>query len=606
MSMRAKSLWVAVIFSWVTIFGSASANAQDVWIQIEAHPDLRSARQRAVQFAGRIDAINVFNSSSGWYAISVGPFTQQNAESRRERLIDSGLVSADAYFVATSEYGRRVWPVGSANTASDTQSDGLVIGNSDTVGDADDAIAEDEVIEEVVVEVVEAIVVPSAEIDSETASQARSNERSLSRELKKEIQTALIWTGHYEGKIDGSFGRGTHGAIAEYQTSMGYDAFSYLTQLQIAELTAGYQHTLQRIGFQDIIDDRAGILVKMPLNLVTFDRYETPFVHFKSKPGVKASAMLISQNGGRDTLAALYDIMQTLEIVPIEGYRVQKKDWFVLSGRNETTVSYTYARHDDGLIKGFTLIWPPEEDRDMQRVSVAMFNSFKPLASGVLDDADATPQDDDNLDMVSGLEIRTPSRSASGVWINKDGDVLTDVSVIGDCTRITLDRDTDANVVATDTELGLALLSPDTKLAPFSYATFRDGRPRLRSEVILSGYSFGGVLDSASQSFGTLEDRKGLNGETYLTRLNIEAAPGDAGGPVLDDRGAFVGMLLPKSMNAKTLPADVQFAANSTSVAEFLGEHGVGIAQLIDADRLDAHDLTARAGDVTVLVSCWN
>ena len=47
--------------------------------------------------------------------------------------------------------------------------------------------------------------------------------------------------------------------------------------------------------------------------------YEAPFAHYDGKDG--AQVLLISQSGDGDTLFGLYDIMQTLEIVPPEGER---------------------------------------------------------------------------------------------------------------------------------------------------------------------------------------------------------------------------------------------------------------------------------------------
>ena len=52
-------------------------------------------------------------------------------------------------------------------------------------------------------------------------------------------------------------------------------------------------------------------------------------------------------------MTGLYDIMEAADYVPAEGYRVKKSDWFVLSGRDDKIVSYTYAKLDKGYPKGF-------------------------------------------------------------------------------------------------------------------------------------------------------------------------------------------------------------------------------------------------------------
>ena len=68
-------------------------------------------------------------------------------------------------------------------------------------------------------------------------------------------------------------------------------------------------------------DTQAGIEIDLAQGLVAFDRYEPPFVHYNSTTDDGVRVILISQTGDEATLTALYDIMQTLEIVPAEWRR---------------------------------------------------------------------------------------------------------------------------------------------------------------------------------------------------------------------------------------------------------------------------------------------
>ena len=52
-----------------------------------------------------------------------------------------------------------------------------------------------------------------------------------------------------------------------------------------------------------------------------FDHYEPPFVHYGERGGSGVRVLLISQPGDQSTLFGLYDILQTLEIVPLDGER---------------------------------------------------------------------------------------------------------------------------------------------------------------------------------------------------------------------------------------------------------------------------------------------
>ena len=63
----------------------------------------------------------------------------------------------------------------------------------------------------------------------------------------------------------------------------------------------------------------------MPTAAVAFDKYESPFAHYGSTNEIGAQLYLISQPGDQSTLFGLYDIMQTLEIVPLDGPRERKQ-----------------------------------------------------------------------------------------------------------------------------------------------------------------------------------------------------------------------------------------------------------------------------------------
>lgn len=594
---------VAALFAIGLNSGAVRAQSAQ-FIQVEAQPDIRSARQRARDFARSFSGVRAFRTSTGWYAISFGPYGADEAQAELDRLVRRGVIPEDSFLADGNAYISQVWPadanagatgaaiVASAATVGGQSGSVTVTGSSqsnDTGGQSNNTVT-----------------VAQADTPEETPAQARALERSLSREEKMAIQEALIWTGDYESAIDGAFGSGTRRAIAQYQDRMGYDNTGYLTTRQINELTGNYIATVARLGFEVMRDDAAGIEVKAPTAMVEFARYEPPFVHYDPRPGQKVRMLLISQEGNRNTLSALYDIMETLEIVPLEGYRVKKSDFFVLSGRNANLVSYTYARHDGGLIKGFTLIWPPEMDDPMERVAVAMFNSLGSSGNYALDDTLGGGAED-SIDLVSGLEIRRPDRTASGVYVSDGGAVLTDAGNIAGCGRITVAPDHKMTVAWTDAATGLALLTPEEQLEPMAFARFGMDEPRLRDRVVVSGFSYGGTLGAPTQTWGTLEDKVGLSGEAVLVRLSIDVLPGDFGGPVFDDKGRVVGLLrLRDDSGSRVLPQDVQFATKTGAILAALSASGYTVETTDLPIVEDTIALTELAYAVTAEISCWN
>jgi S1-C subfamily serine protease len=352
-----------------------------------------------------------------------------------------------------------------------------------------------------------------------------------------------------------------------------------------------------------VSDPQTGIQMQMPLGVIGFKELEPPFAHYEQTGDIPARALLISQEGTQDTLYGLYDIMQTLRIVPPQGPRKRETDSFVLIGESATMVSHTEVTLRNGQIKGFTLIWPAGDEERRTRILGLMQDSFTRI-DGVLDPA-AGYNESQSIDLVSGLEIRKPILSRSGFYVDRNGAVVTTAEVVGKCGRLTLDDVYDAEVASIDEGLGIAVLRPAQALSPMMVAAFQLGDARLNSDVTVAGYSYGGVLGAPSLTYGTVSDIKGLNGETQLKRLALNALEGDAGGPVLDAGGAVLGMLMPRNTEGRQLPDDVGFAINAQSVQSVLRAAGITAATTPGGPALPPAELSDRASAMTVLVSCW-
>ncbi len=568
-----------------SVFTASSATAQDVvWIQVEAHPSLRTAQTRAQLYAGNLPDVSGFALGGNWYGVVLGPYTRPDAEQVLLAYRADSKIPTDAFISFTASLGQQFWPVG-----ADVLGRGAVVAPIDSTDVAQTTVAP--------------TVVSEPAIPDETKAEARRSERALSADQRKDLQIALRAAGFYSAAIDGAFGPGTRGSMRDWQTNNGSEATGILTTRQRQTLMDQYNAPLISVGMALKADTKAGIEMQLPTDAVRFSRYEPPFAHYDASSDLGARVLLISQPGDQATLFGLYDIMQTLEIVPLNGPRERAKDSFTLEGRGNGIVSYTQARLANGEIKGFTLIWPAGDEDRRTRVLSEMRNSFARL-DGVLDPA-AGGDTVQSVDLVSGLTVRKPRLSRSGFYIDGSGIVVTTAEAVQGCTRITLDHTTRAEVVATDANLGVAVLRPSNALVPISVAQLRSGEPRLQTDVAVSGYSYEGVLGAPTLTFGKLEDTKGLHGEPELTRLAMAALPGDAGGPVFDAAGGVVGMLLPASGGAQQLPANVAFAADASAIRAVLDGAGVSAATSQATGTLSPNDLVRMASGMTVLVSCW-
>ncbi|MEW2917193.1 serine protease [Ruegeria sp. ANG10] len=576
-------IFTVILFLFSIGAGAVSAQ-QDagVWVQVEARPSLREAQERAQAYSNLLPDVNGFRLNSGWYAIVIGPYLRSDAQQVLDVYRAEGQIPADSYIAFTSSLGQQFWPVG-ANILDR----GVVAPPVENTPQPEATVSG-----------------LSAEPADETRSQALQSERLLTAQERRNLQTALQAAGFYNATIDGAFGQGTRRSMGDWQRFNGFEATGVLTTAQRKSLMDDYNAPLISVGMARYSDPQAGIDLDLPLDVIAFDRYEAPFAHFKGTTNLDAKALLISQQGDKATLRALYEVMQSLEIVPLDGPRQLRGDRFTLEGRGNGVVSYTQAALKDGQIKGFTLVWPEGDEARRARVLAALKASFT-TNSAVLD-AGAGANAEQRIDLVSGLQIRKPRLSRSGFFTDTSGTILTVSEATDSCTRITLNDDQEVQVAWADADLGVAVLRPRNNLAPISVAEFGTDQPRIQSEVAVSGFSYQGALGAPTLTYGQITDVRGLNGEDGVKRLAMAAQPGDAGGPVFDDAGQVVGMLLPTPSDGRTLPASVSLAATAERLNAALEQAGVSGQPGQSTAEISPNELSRRANGMTVLVHCWD
>lgn len=581
-----KRLIVSALFAVLFFMRAAIAQQTDedvVWVQIEAHPDLAVAHERARLYSDRLADVNGFSLGGGWYGIALGPYLRRDAEQVLRIYRAEGQIPSDSFVAVTRIYGQQFWPMG-----ADVLSQGVVSPPETT-----ESLQQTPSVE----------TTPSGLAD-ETLAEARRSEQQLTGRERRALQTALQSAGFYYSAIDGAFGAGTRRSMADWQSASGFEPTGVLTTRQRKLLMDRYNAPLISVGMTRVRDAEAGIEIDLPASEVQFARNDAPFALYDSAGDLGARVLLISQPGDAATLAGLFEVMQTLEIVPLEGPRELKRDRFTLEGRDGEIVSYTEAKLDDGQIKGFTLIWPVGDPDRRNRVLAAMRDNFTRLPS-VLDPA-AGADSEQNIDLVAGLTVRKPRLSRSGFYTDGSGTVVTTSQVVDNCTRLTLDEEHEVQVLIRDDALGVAVLRPVDTLAPMSVARFSKLTPKLQSDVVAAGFSFEGVLGAPSLTFGTLSDLKGLRGETELKRLSLIPLPGDAGGPVFDTGGGVMGMLLPRAQSGQQLPADVNLVADATAIRNVLDAAGLSAGEVTEVEQIAPDDLSRIAAGMTVLVSCWD
>jgi peptidoglycan hydrolase-like protein with peptidoglycan-binding domain len=594
--------------------GPASAqDAQDrVWIQIESYASLGNTEARLRAYTPEFDNVNGFNAGN-FYAITLGPYTRAEAERELATLRAQGRIPSDSFIQGRQAFTSQFFPIGEDRLDGPAPAPPV----AEAVEDASEAVAEAEAaIEEdpaptVVAGADVAEAAPEPEpLPEETPAEARQSEAQLTREERDELQIALQYFGYYLGRIDGAFGPGTRGGMTDWQIDRGFEPTGVLTTRQRAQLLDEYQTELARLGYALVRDEQAGIEVELPMGMLEFSDYNFPFARFEEANDSGLRVLLISQPGDRATLFGLYEIMQTLEIVPLEGERERRGDSFLLTGRNANLRSHTEARVVGGAVKGFTMLWEPERDEDAEQI-LARIRETITYFGGALDPAFAPEDADEDIDLVSGFEVRQPELLRSGFFVDGAGTVLTTIEAVtgetGSCDRVLIDNAYPAAVAFRDDARGLAVLRPEQALAPQGFARLAEAEGRVRSDVAVSGFPFGGALSYASTAFGTVAALEGVNGEDWMQRLDVTTSATEAGSPVLDMTGAVTGMVLPGNAGGRALPDEVTLATDAEALRAALAAAGVPQQAVLGTGAALNRDQLARLGaDIAVRVSCWN
>ncbi|EBA12836.1 serine protease [Roseobacter sp. CCS2] len=575
----------ALIAAVLLCFSVTQAHAQDrFWVQIEAHPTLSEATERARVYARRFDDVQGYYLGRGFYGIVLGPYTETVARQELRELLRDRQIPSDSYLQNGRRFEQQFWPIGGGTA---TPRNAPEIDNTP---------------------VPELSALPQAPLTApfETLREARASEAALLRTEREELQKALQWAGFYDAAIDGAFGRGTRRAMEAWQVAYAQDPTGVLTARQREQLLLQFNAVLIDLDMQMVRDADAGIQMQIPTAAVAFSGYQPPFAKFDGQGSVPdAQVLMMSQPGDAGRLTGLFEVLQVLDLMPPEGPRQLRGNSFFIEGADDERHSFATASLQDGEIKGFVLVWPAGDNRRRARILDVMQSSFERL-DGTLDPNLIPPSDDQAIDMVAGLAVRQPKLSRSGFYVTGDGIVVTTPEAVDGCSRITFDRATNAEVIETNLDLGVAILRPISPLTPIDVATFQSDTPRLKDRVAVAGYPFNGVLTSPTLTFGTLEDIRDLQGDDRLKRLSLLAQASNAGGPVLDASGAVLGMLLPQQgASNQALPGDVQFSLDAAQIASLLQEQGIVAAQTSAGPAISQVALSRKAADVAVLVSCW-
>jgi len=206
------------------------------------------------------------------------------------------------------------------------------------------------------------------------------------------------------------------------------------------------------------------------------------------------------------------------------------------------------------------------------------------------------------------------STSGSGIVVHRDGTILTNQHVVKDCDSYEVidegNRKLKAKLQSVDATRDLALLKVEEGFA--NVASVRtDARPKLGEAVTVIGYPLVNVLGSRpTVGFGHVSSTVGVRGDPTQMQISVPIQRGASGGPVLDQAGNVIGVVVSKLDALKLaervgdLPQNVNFAIRGEFVRHFLEASRIDFAASSDSAALENTEIASRGAAVTVRVRC--
>ncbi len=223
-----------------------------------------------------------------------------------------------------------------------------------------------------------------------------------------------------------------------------------------------------------------------------------------------------------------------------------------------------------------------------------------------------TPEISDAL----GGTVPKLSRTGSGFIVSANGALLTNHHVVNGCSILKI-RDSskieyNVTVVATDARNDLALLQTATAVS-LPVAIFRTNTSVESGEsVVALGYPLAGVLASeANVSFGYVSATAGLADDTSKLQISAPVQPGNSGGPLLDQSGNLIGVVVAKLDAIKVakaigdIPQNINFAVKGEIAQVFLKAHKVRFKSATATKKQSNTEIASQARTFTVLVECY-
>ncbi|MGL4441203.1 MAG: peptidoglycan-binding domain-containing protein [Bosea sp. (in: a-proteobacteria)] len=199
----------------------------------------------------------------------------------------------------------------------------------------------------------------------------------LAEPERKSIQNDLIWTGDFNGVAGGEFGRRTYDAVLAFERRTQGTPDGILAPPERAALKRDADAARAVLRFAEISDQATGIRIGLPQAVLTQRVAVANGVVHRRADG--AVSLQLSQLPPTQSFADLFEQLRQDTPGRKVTYRLQRPDWFVVSGEEGGRKFYTRLAQGPGGVRGYTFRYPIAEAATLDRIMIAIANTFEPF-----------------------------------------------------------------------------------------------------------------------------------------------------------------------------------------------------------------------------------
>ena len=197
--------------------------------------------------------------------------------------------------------------------------------------------------------------------------------------------------------------------------------------------------------------------------------------------------------------------------------------------------------------------------------------------------------------------------SGTGFVVSEQGHVLTNAHVVEGCTAPKAFTSSGSmfagRVLAKDEKNDLAVIA--TALRPTIVPRFRTA-VKLGESVSVFGYPYADLLSSLGTfSAGNVTAVTGVRDDIRLLQISAPVQPGNSGGPLLDEAGNVVGVVVARlATTEERIPQNINFAIRAAIATAFLEANSIDFET---GERGSAHppvEIAEQARRISVRIQC--